>query len=87
MSADDGGYDYPYDIIQWRDWNGDLHDGVPSDPFEAMGVRYHIYDDRWEAEGGTGWEDYKWVFTDRRASWQDWDHLLGESQDMYGWGQ
>jgi hypothetical protein len=78
-------FDANWEPIQWRDWDGNIHDGAPSDDeiLDAQGIRYHSWDDRWESQGGTGWEDYKWVFTPEPADWDEWDWLIGNSVEQY----
>lgn len=64
---------WDFEVVGYEDFDGDRHEGKPSDLSDTWGCLVHCYDSE------TGQHDYFWAFVpDTFDEWEDWlDYIEG----------
>ncbi|MDE2101944.1 MAG: hypothetical protein KGL39_32155 [Patescibacteria group bacterium] len=70
---------YQFDVVGWEDFDGNRHDGMPSDLSDVYGQLVHAYDP------STGESEHFWAFVPAPfEDWDDWYDYIDSLMDMYG---
>lgn len=70
---------YQYDVVGWEDYDGNRHEGAPSDPDATWGQLIHAYDP------ATGDSHHFWAFVPETFDdWDQWADYVDGLMDMYG---
>lgn len=70
---------YSFDVVGWEDYDGNRHEGKPSDISATWGELVHAYDP------ATGADEFFWAFVPYTLDdWDDWYEYIEALLEMYG---
>lgn len=70
---------FDFDVVGWEDFDGDRHDGKPSDLDDTYGVKVYAEDEE------TGQVEAFWAFVvSPFEDWTEWLDYIGTLMSMYG---
>lgn len=73
---------YTFTVDGWQDWDGNRHEGDPTDVEETQGMFVHA-----SSEDDSEADHYFWVYVGEEfEEWDEWWVLIGAMMEIHGMG-